>query len=131
MPRKVVSQATHGYKTGNWEAAKTEAAQILKTIAESKGLTTYGELARQISAISFDPHGYAFRHFLGELSSESDAAGRGMITALVIYKVGDQLPGPGFFELARKLGRDVTDRVKCWSNEVKRVHDAAAPRLSP
>ena len=37
MPRKVVSQATHGYKTGNWEAAKTEAAQILKTIAESKG----------------------------------------------------------------------------------------------
>ncbi len=119
-------QGTYGYPTDLWETAKAEAFHVLKAKAAAEGLMTYGELTHQISAINFDPHGYDFRHFLGQLSSESDAAGEGMITALVIYKEGDQLPGPGFFDLAKRLGRDISDRVKCWSEEVKRVHRAAA-----
>jgi|HubBroStandDraft_6_1064221.scaffolds.fasta_scaffold2766883_1 hypothetical protein len=74
-------QATYGYRADLWETAKAEAVHVLKTKAAEEGLMTYGELTRQISAINFDPHGYEFRHFLGQLSSESDATGEGMITA--------------------------------------------------
>ena len=116
----------YGHRIDLWEAAKAEAVRVLKAKAKAKGLTTYGELAHQITAINFDPHGYDFRQFLGQLSSESDAAGEGMITALVIYKDRDQLPGPGFFDLAKMLGRNISDRVRCWSDEVKRVHRAAS-----
>jgi hypothetical protein len=31
-------------------------------------------------------------------------------------------PGPGFFELAEKLGRDTSDILDCWVNELKKVH---------
>src|SRR6266853_1515206 len=116
----------YGYRSDVWETAKIEATRVLKAKAREKGLMTYGELTRQISGINFDPHGYDFRHFLGQLSSESDAAGEGLITALVIYKDRDQLPGPGFFDLAKRLGRDISDPVRCWSDEVNRVHRAAA-----
>ena len=108
----------YGHRIDLWETAKAEAVRVLKAKAKAKGLMTYGELTRQISAINFDPHGYDFRHLLGQLSSESDAAGEGMITALVIYQDGDQLPGPGFFDLAKRLGRDISDGVRCWSDEV-------------
>jgi hypothetical protein len=125
MPGEKQVEELYGHRIDLWETAKAEAVRVLKDKAKAKGLMTYGELTRQISAINFDPHAYDFRHFLGQLSSESDAAGEGMITALVIYKDGDQLPGPGFFDLAKRLGRDISDRVKCWSDEVKRVHHAA------
>jgi hypothetical protein len=49
--------------------------------------------------------------------------GRSMITAIAVHK-DDQRPGCGFFVLARKLGRDVSNEDKFWLNEVKRVfHD--------
>lgn len=55
-------------------------------------------------------------HFLGGLSAEEDVADRGMITALVVYKDGDQLPGPGFYDLAKQRGYDVsdTDLLTAW-----------------
>ena|SRR5256885_15046997 len=116
----------YGHGNESWCKAKEEANRALTAVAKTRRLTSYGELAAQITSIRFDPHGYDYHHFLGELSTESDAAGAGMISALVIYKDGDQLPGPGFFKLAKQLGRNVSDRVKCWSDEVNRVHSFAA-----
>ena len=55
---------------------------------------------------------------LGQISEEEDAAGRGMLSVLVVHKDGDKMPGPGFFTLAKKLGRDISDRDKCWSDEL-------------
>ncbi len=46
-----------------------------------------------------------------------------MLSALVIHKTGDQEPGPGFFELAKDLGKDTSDMLTCWVTEVKKVHD--------
>jgi hypothetical protein len=43
-----------------------------------------------------------------------------MITAIVVHK-NDGLPGEGFFALAKVLGRDVSDKLKCWTTEVARV----------
>ncbi len=43
----------------------------------------------------------------------------GIISALVVHKYGDMEPGSGFFDLAKSLGRDTSDRTKCWIEESK------------
>ncbi len=35
---------------------------------------------------------------------------------------GDMQPGAGFFQLAKKLGRDTSDKTICWVEELRRVH---------
>jgi len=115
---------TYGHKHERWEAAKAEARRVLVERAKAEDLIRYGELSHKISAIRFEPDGHDFHHLLGQLSWESDSAGEGMISVLVCHKDGDGLPGSGFFSLAKELGRDVSDRVKCWSDETKRVYRA-------
>jgi hypothetical protein len=44
-----------------------------------------------------------------------------MLSVVVIHKTGDTMPGPGFFELAQELGRDVSDQLKLWSEEMRLV----------
>lgn len=111
---------TFGHPKELWNAAKEEARQILSKIAKMQEVIEYGQLTREIHSIRFDPQGDDFRHFLGQLSWETDAAGRGMVTAIVVHK-HDQRPGKGFFALAAELGRDISDPDKCWSQEVERV----------
>jgi len=111
---------TFGHPRELWDAAKEEARRILAQTAKIPDVIEYGELTRKIRSIRFDPHGDDLRHFLGQLSWESDVAGRGMITAIVVHK-HDQRPGTGFFTLAAELGRDISDPDKCWSQEVERV----------
>ncbi len=41
---------------------------------------------------------------------------------IVVHKEGDMQPGPGFFELAGELGRDTSDILVCWVEELKMVH---------
>ncbi|HUX66032.1 MAG TPA: hypothetical protein VMV31_00930 [Terriglobales bacterium] len=117
--------ATFGHDPEKWEAAKQEALRALQVFAKAARLTTYGDLAGKITAIRFEPDDHAFHHLLGQLSAESDERGLGMISARVVRKGGERLPGPGFFKLAGDLGRDVSDKVKCWSSEVERVYRAA------
>jgi len=59
---------------------------------------------------------------LWEISAEENAAGQGMLSAVVVYKSGDMQPGPGFFELAERLGKDTPDILRCWVKELKRVY---------
>ena len=82
----------------------------------------YSELVRCINAIPMEAHDPRLFELLGEISEEEDAAGRGMMSAIVVHKVGDMEPGSGFFELAQGLGRDTSDRTLCWIAEVKKVH---------
>ena len=71
--------------------------------------------------IKLEANDYALTAMLDEISTESDAQGRGMLTVVVVHKTGDMRPGPGFFELARKLGRDTSDIDRCWIEEFKHV----------
>jgi hypothetical protein len=75
-----------------------------------------------VKAIRVAPDSFALAAMLGEISEAEDAAGRGMLTVIVVHKQGDMQPGPGFFDLAKRLGRDTTDIVKCWVDELKKVH---------
>jgi hypothetical protein len=83
---------------------------------------SYTELTGNVHAIHFSPEDHALHHMLGQVSEEEDAAGRGMLSVIVIHKEGDMMPGPGFFVLAKRLGRDKTDRVRCWSEETTKVY---------
>ena len=90
--------------------------------AKMRGMIAYSDLVAEIRKIKLGAHDPRLFHFLGEISADEDAAGRGMLTVLVVHKNGDMQPGPGFFELAGTLGRDTTDILKCWVEELHRVH---------
>ena len=85
-------------------------------------MIAYSDLVAKITKIKLGAHDPRLFHFLGEISAEDDEAGRGMLTVLVVHKHGDMQPGPGFFELAGALGRDITDILKCWVEELHSVH---------
>lgn len=120
----------YGFSGLDWDAAKDEAKAILIDVARRKGRIAYSELASQIQAIDIVAHDPRMFHLLGEISVEEEKTGRGMLTAIVVHKSGDMQPGPGFFELAKSLGKDTSDVLVCWVNEFNRVHDYWANRTN-
>ena len=114
---------SYGYTDAQWNAAKEEMREVLIAVARDKGKISYTKLTEMVHTIHFSPEAAALHHMLGEISIEEDAAGRGMLSVIVVHKDGDMMPGPGFFKLAKKLGRDISDRDKCWINEFNRVYD--------
>lgn len=112
-----------GFDCAQWDAAKEQAKGVLTAAASRKGRVFYSELVGQISALDLEPYDSRLFHLLGEISTEEAAAGRGMLTAIVVHKYGEMLPGQGFFELAKSLGRNVKDPVAFWVSEFSKVHD--------
>lgn len=115
-----------GYYEDQWSLAKDQAKAAIAARSRVRGMVPYSELVSEIESIRFALHEARFFALLGEISEEEDRAGRGMMTALVVHKEGDMQPGPGFFELARKMGRDVSDLLTCWVEEFKKVHSSWA-----
>jgi hypothetical protein len=113
----------YGYDAAAWASAKTEMRRILIERAKAQETIPYSDLVNQVTSITLDPRSQALAFMLGEISSEEDSAGRGMLTVIVVHKFGDMTPGPGFFDLARQLGRDTSDILKCWIDELRRVHN--------
>jgi len=60
-------------------------------------------------------------YLLEQVSREEFAAGRGLLSVIVVHKYGDQEPGNGFYSLARDLGFNVADRFSVWISEFNRV----------
>jgi hypothetical protein len=112
----------HGFSDAAWQAAKAEGKAALAECARAKKMISYTDFTHQICAISLEtPYDPRLPHFLAEISTEEAKAGRGMMTALVVRKNGDQRPGGGFFELAERLGYDVSDPEKFWIDQVDKV----------
>ena len=114
--------STFTYSRKDWDAAKAEAKSVLRRIARKETTISYSELADQIGAIHLEAFGAPMSHFLGEISVEEDADGHGMLSAVVVHKTGDRKPGPGFYDCASFLGRDVSDIDKTWANELTNVY---------
>lgn len=112
----------YGYLISDWRKAKEEMRGILIEHAKIQRTIPYSTLAAMIQTIHIEPDSYGFFEMLGEVSRAENAAGRGMLTVLVVHKDGDMQPGPGFYKLAKELGRDTTDLVKCWIDELKAVY---------
>ena len=112
----------HGFSKADWENSKNQARDAMIARAKVRGMIPYSDLVREITSINLGAHDPRLAHMLGEISSEEDASGRGMLTVVVVHKAGDMQPGPGFFELAKSLGRDTSDILQCWVTELHRVH---------
>ncbi|HEU4793629.1 MAG TPA: hypothetical protein VFS96_08220 [Nitrolancea sp.] len=80
-----------------------------------------------MQVIGFERHSARFTAMPQEVAVLEDAVGCRMLTALVIHTYRDKLPSPEFSALAERLGRNTSDRRRCWSVEVERV-DAAWSR---
>jgi hypothetical protein len=115
-----------GFAQKDWDQAREEMTRILERCAREGRVIAYSDLVDRVQTIKLQANDYALAAMLGEISQESDAQGRGMLTVLVVHKTGDMRPGPGFFELAKKLDRDVNDIDRCWVEEFKRVTRASA-----
>lgn len=83
-------------------------------------LITYSDLASVIVSIHIEPHDFAMSRLLDEISKEEDAAGKGILTALVVFK-DEPVPGEGFWATARDIGRVFTDKWAFWAEEARRV----------
>jgi len=105
-----------------WRTGKAEITVLLQETARMRGTITYSDLSKRLQTIVIPYDDPAMATMLDEVSSEEFAAGRGMLSAVVIHKHGDQLPGPGFFKLAESLGCAVIDRTSFWVSELQTVH---------
>ena len=106
-------QLTCGYPVKKWNAAKRQVRAVLIERAKAGDVISYVELTRNSST----PQSFALTTMLREIAAEENAAGRGMLTALVALQ-----PGPGFFALAGRLGESTNDTLRCWIKELKRVY---------
>lgn len=123
-PRNGALMNRYGFTDVQWEVAKAEGKKVLAGYAKRRQMVPYSEFVKEIHSIHLEHHDPQLFHLLGEISTEESAAGRGMLSALVVHKCGDYQPGPGFFELAKQLGHNTSDILKFWIEEVKRVFAA-------
>jgi hypothetical protein len=81
----MLSTSTFDVPKAQWEAAKAEAKAIMIERAKMRGMTAYSDLVSRIHAFALKAHDPRLFHLLGQISSEEDAAGRGMLTVIVVH----------------------------------------------
>jgi hypothetical protein len=85
------------------------ARAFLEGIAKRRIVITYQELASALQILP--PHSiHQVTEALEHLMQEDAASDRPFIAALAISKARGGLPGPGFFDCARRLGRFAGDQ---------------------
>lgn len=116
-----MGETVMGFDSGVWEESLSEVTRILRKTAKKRATVPYSEVTRQLTVIPFQPDDHRFHAMLGDVSRREGEQGRPLLSAVVVHKSGDMQPGPGFFELAKSLGREFDDIEKFWIQELKRV----------
>lgn len=129
----------HGFSEEMWEAGKKVARDAMKAAAHrgSKGRGDYtisysdlvGVIRAEVPILDLEPHDIRLNHMLGEISTEEHKSGRGMLSVVVVHQGGDKMPGSGFFDLAKSLGRNTKDWMKCWTDELERIFQENSNRI--
>jgi hypothetical protein len=93
--------------------------------ARHRGMVTYQELADLVGLPLMGNHmGRMLGEYLGAISQDETSNGRPMLSALVSSSEGT--PGPGFFGLAKDIGRlkseESKDRARFWEAEKKAAY---------
>ena len=117
---------TFGYSQKTWQAAKNEARRVLVDRARSQTTITYTELVQRIHAIDLEAHDPRLDELLGQISTEEQSHGRGMLSVLVVHKGGDLRPGRGFYNCAASLGLD-TSEERLWIEQLQLVYSTWPP----
>ena len=110
-----------GLSDERWNDVKAQLRTAIMDAAWDRGLTSYGEIAERVTAEHVEPHSGLMNHQLGEVFEEERAAERPALTSIVTHKDGDKEPGPGFYDMARKLGYRFDGPFVFWSSQVQEV----------
>ena len=91
-----------------------------------RGIVTYQEIAKIIGLpLSGNLMGSRIASIAGQICNDEHEAGRPMLTAILVNVRG--IPGPGFFGIARDVGRldssDRADERAFWEAEKQAVHN--------
>jgi len=108
-----------------WQLVHDEMYAALIAVAQARQTITYSELSLRIPSVHLHPGSYTFMRILGAICEAEEAAGHGMICALVVSKATGT-PGGGYFRAAALRGRDTDDLQHYWEEEVERVFAAWA-----
>lgn len=111
----------YGLSTEDWLTAKAEIRGLCISVARSGQTISYTELAAQITRISVHPGAYVFHALLREMCRNEEAAGRGLLCAVVVSRKTKR-PGAGFYRLMQQQGRDCQDPEACWQQEVMQLY---------
>lgn len=95
----------------------------LKRVAKEQRYTTYSDIAPLAKLDMEEPADRVeIGQLLDEISRFEHSQGRPMLSATVIHR-DDNIPGQGFFKLARQLGLyRGGDEFMFFIDELKRVH---------
>ncbi len=113
----------HGYPDALWARAKGDAKGVLMPVAHARQVIAYSDVVPQIRSISFLATDQRFFSLLREISAEEYHGGRGMLEAVAVRKAGDHEQVPGFFDLARGLGLNVSDTDHLGFEQINKVHN--------
>jgi hypothetical protein len=111
------------------EEIKAEIRATLQQVAKNSRTITYSALVAELKSQRFHASDPRLVHLLEEISSEEHAAGRGMLSVLVFDEDEDHHARLSFFELAKQLGREISNlydraaRHRVFTAELTRVHE--------
>jgi len=112
------------------QKVKKEITDILAHQAGIKKTIYYGELCRKIKNFKLKPNEELLHEILGEISTASYRAKKGLLSVFVVEKASG-MPGDGFFTLAKKLGCKVITNKQFFENQIDLVHKRYRdPKLS-
>lgn len=96
----------------------------LKAVAKAGQVTHYSEVAPLAGLdMSLQEDRNKIASILDEISTSEHNQGHPLLSALVIHK-HDNIPGQGFFTLAKRLGlQKQEDNFLFFIQELRRVHD--------
>lgn len=120
-PPSYVQQAPFNFAPETWNAAKAEIRDLLIDSAKRQDTIAYSDLVARVNSIHFNAYDQRLFAMLGQISVDESDAGRPLLSVVVVHKTGDMRPGPGFFDLAKSLGRDTSNIDKVWTSELKEV----------
>ena len=98
--------------------------QELVRVAADGDITYYSDIAPLVGLdMNFPDDRNQISNILGEISRREYEGGRPLLSAVVILR-NENIPGEGFFNLARGLELyDEDNDMKFWIQELRRVHD--------
>lgn len=111
----------YGLLEADWEAARAEIHALLVELARERETITYSQLANQLKTVRLHPGAYAFHALLRSICGAEHEAGRALLCALVVSQ-RTKRPGKGYYTMAAKYGRDVSDTEACWQAELELIY---------
>jgi hypothetical protein len=109
-----------------------EIRRILDDRARQRDLISYSDLVSRVRSVRLIARSKFLADVLTVISSEEYAAGRGLLSAVVVQKTrhGLGIPGNGFFSrLAPVSGCAKENWSKCWKRELHKVFQYWQRRL--